>query len=655
MMFEVESMLKVENIKKQYEGHGRNVLDGISFEAKRGEFVAIIGKSGSGKTTLLNLIAGLEIPSSGVIKIDAEDMSGYGPEEYCDFRNFNIGIVFQEFHLIDELNVFDNVMLPLSLSNAKASDNKKKTAQALKRLGIDHIHKRLAKNLSGGEKAKTSIARAMVHDPDYVLCDEPTGSLDNENASLVFQTLKQISKEKLVIVVTHDDALIEEYATRLIRLHDGKIVSDETRGGFVPRQIFRPSKSEKRTQTKDAALKLVWASLFKKSSKTSSAITMLSISFLLLMTCMMVLTGYQENVSNTVSLVIHPQQYIAIKQNYTGFSQTEIDKIENHPNVIESYSKMERAVVASFGEQRLSVTFQNIPSDESLFSYHRFLKGGYPSETGQVAINARLATLLFGLDENALRNYDFESTPLHLSIELSDQAIRTFIVSGIVDVTFQNDENHIYVSWETAEEWFEEESFPQEGEHGEMIVFAALTARQTKLWSEELAKEGILLERASKTVIEDIESRFGFITSVFSVATVVTIALCATAIIIQVNRIIERDKKKNVVLFSLGANAKDIRRMIALELVLVVTSSIVIATLVSSMLSVLLDLVLGTHVSQVISFHTGVLVPSRRMLADGWFFYPIFFVLANAFTYTTTMLVLSKNESITKIQNLKRE
>jgi ABC-type antimicrobial peptide transport system permease subunit len=192
-------------------------------------------------------------------------------------------------------------------------------------------------------------------------------------------------------------------------------------------------------------------------------------------------------------------------------------------------------------------------------------------------------------------------------------------------------------------------------ETGEIILFARMSVTEMMKWKETLGREGIVLERADKTVLEDIGTRFGFIASVMSVATVVSAALSAGAITIQANRIVERDKKKNAILFSLGANKKDIKKMMVIEMAIVSTSAFLIATMVSVMVSVLFDFILGNHVAQVISMHAGLIVPARRMLASGWIFYPVFFVLANAFTYVATVVVANKNKSTAMIQNLKRE
>jgi putative ABC transport system ATP-binding protein len=221
-------MIKVSNISKIFrtEEIETTALDGVSFEIKDGEFVAIMGPSGCGKSTLLNILGLLDNPTQGSYQFADTEVASLKEKERTRFRKGNIGFIFQNFNLIDELNVYDNIELPLRYLNVSASERKAKVTEMLKRMNISHRAKHFPRQLSGGQQQRVAIARACVASPKLILADEPTGNLDSRNGREVMQLLQDLNNEGTTIVmVTHSqkDASI---AQRTIDLFDGKIVSD---------------------------------------------------------------------------------------------------------------------------------------------------------------------------------------------------------------------------------------------------------------------------------------------------------------------------------------------------------------------------------------------------------------------------------------------
>lgn len=221
-------MIKVSNISKIFrtEEIETTALDGVSFEIKDGEFVAIMGPSGCGKSTLLNILGLLDNPTQGSYQFADTEVASLKEKERTRFRKGNIGFIFQNFNLIDELNVYDNIELPLRYLNMSASERKAKVTEMLKRMNISHRAKHFPRQLSGGQQQRVAIARACVASPKLILADEPTGNLDSRNGREVMQLLQDLNNEGTTIVmVTHSqkDASI---AQRTIDLFDGKIVSD---------------------------------------------------------------------------------------------------------------------------------------------------------------------------------------------------------------------------------------------------------------------------------------------------------------------------------------------------------------------------------------------------------------------------------------------
>jgi len=219
-------MIKTENPSKLFltEEVETTALDLLNIEINKGEFVAIMGPSGCGKSTLLNILGLLDNPSNGKFFFINNEVSKLSEKKRAALRKSNIGFVFQNFNLIDELNVYENIELPLLYLGISASERKKKVNEAMDRMGITHRSKHYPQQLSGGQQQRVAVARAVVAKPQLILADEPTGNLDSKNGEEVMGLLKQLNEEgTTVVMVTHSekDAL---YSKRIIRLLDGKVV-----------------------------------------------------------------------------------------------------------------------------------------------------------------------------------------------------------------------------------------------------------------------------------------------------------------------------------------------------------------------------------------------------------------------------------------------
>ena len=221
-------MLKLKEIKKNYLSGEQTVeaLKGINLEFRKNEFVSILGHSGCGKTTLLNIIGGLDKYTTGDLYINGESTKDFQDRDWDNYRNHSIGFVFQSYNLIPHQSVLQNVELALTLSGVSKSERRKRAKAALEQVGLSNqLHKKPSE-MSGGQMQRVAIARAIVNNPDIILADEPTGALDTETSVQVMDILKEISKDKLVIMVTHNPDLANSYSTRIIRMLDGVITSD---------------------------------------------------------------------------------------------------------------------------------------------------------------------------------------------------------------------------------------------------------------------------------------------------------------------------------------------------------------------------------------------------------------------------------------------
>ncbi len=269
-------MLKLTSIVKEYnidDSEKVRALKGIDIEFRHNEFVAILGQSGCGKTTMLNIIGGLDQYTSGDLSINGISTKKFKDRDWDSYRNHSIGFVFQSYNLITHQTVLSNVELALTLSGVSKSERRRRAIDALTKVGLGDQLKKKPTQMSGGQMQRVAIARALVNDPDILLADEPTGALDSATSVQIMDLLKEIAKDKLVIMVTHNPELADEYATRIVRLLDGKVIDDSN-----PYNSADDVKTAESKEVTSAASK-------KLSEKTSmSFFTALSLSLNNLMT-----------------------------------------------------------------------------------------------------------------------------------------------------------------------------------------------------------------------------------------------------------------------------------------------------------------------------------------------------------------------------------
>ena len=222
------AVLEVKELTKKY-GQGESevvALDHVSFSVERGEFVAIIGASGSGKSTLMNLIGGIDVPTSGSVKIDGHEISKMKEDELAIFRRRNLGIIYQFYNLIPTLTAEENIALPWKLDGRK--ENRKRLEEILQMLGLEQRAKHLPGQMSGGQQQRVSIGRAFINEPAFILADEPTGNLDSKTSREIIDILKLTNQKynQTLLLVTHDEKIALQ-ADRIITIGDGKIIKDE--------------------------------------------------------------------------------------------------------------------------------------------------------------------------------------------------------------------------------------------------------------------------------------------------------------------------------------------------------------------------------------------------------------------------------------------
>ena len=321
-------MLKLKTIKKSYTtgSFTQQALKGLTLEYRKNEFVAILGPSGSGKTTLLNIVGGLDRYDSGDLIINGKSTKNFKNEDWDAYRNNCIGFVFQNYNLISHISVLDNVEMGMTLSGVSVKKRRKKATQLLKKVGLeDHMHKK-PNQLSGGQMQRVAIARALANDPDIILADEPTGALDSNTSVQIMDLIKEIAKDKLVIMVTHNSKLAYTYANRIIELEDGELISDSNPIKETAEQT--EYKIKKTSMNFLTALKLSFNNIVTKKGRTlltafASSIGIIGIALILSLS-----NGFDKQIDKFESETISSFP-IMISQSSMELDMEELKKMRN--------------------------------------------------------------------------------------------------------------------------------------------------------------------------------------------------------------------------------------------------------------------------------------------------------------------------------------
>ena len=361
-------MLVLKNIVKDYITGDTTVraLKGIDINFRESEFVAVLGPSGCGKTTLLNIIGGLDRYTSGDLQINGKSTKHFNDGDWDTYRNHSIGFVFQSYNLIQHQTVLSNVELALTLSGVSKKERRKRAIEALKKVGLENqIHKKPTQ-MSGGQMQRVAIARALINDPDILLADEPTGALDTETSVQIMELLKEISKDKLIIMVTHNPDLAETYSNRIIRCLDGEVISDSN--PFEPDENDKANEKVRLENTKEKGKKsMSFASAFSlsinnlrtKSARTfltafAGSIGIIGIALVLALSngIQVYIDRIQEDMLLSYPMTVEKQTFDleSVMTSFTGMTEDMVEGVENQEEgkvyVNESLMKMVNAFIS---------------------------------------------------------------------------------------------------------------------------------------------------------------------------------------------------------------------------------------------------------------------------------------------------------------------
>ena len=362
------SLLRVANISKKYtlqDGKERVVLNNVSINFPDTGMVAILGKSGSGKSTLLNMISLLDEPINGCVYFKQKNINRFNQKEKEDYRNKNIGIVFQHYHLLENETVLFNIMLPLLIKGEKAKNAAFAAKNLLKTIDFkENLYISKCKDLSGGEKERVAILRSLVNNPEIILADEPTGALDSKNSKIVMRLLKQISKERLVIVVSHNEQLINKFADRIIHIKDGQI--DELKLTEKEGKSLSKNKPKKEPKKSHWIRALSRSNFVRRIKRNVIAMTSLFIG----LTASLLIVGF----SNGSSSSIRNRTYKQIDYGVATISKETSQQISGSKMTLVQMSRPSNEEL--FNSKDSLIKFHIEPNITSLISKYPIIKSG---------------------------------------------------------------------------------------------------------------------------------------------------------------------------------------------------------------------------------------------------------------------------------------
>lgn len=428
-------MLQLKNIVKTYVTGDlkQDALKGVSITFRENEFVSILGQSGSGKTTMLNIIGGLDRYTSGDLVINGVSTKKYKDGDWDYYRNNSIGFVFQSYNLIPHQSVLANVELALTLAGVSKKERHQRAIAVLKKVGLgNHIHKK-PNQMSGGQMQRVAIARALINNPDILLADEPTGALDSETSLQIMELLKEIAKDKLVIMVTHNPELAEQYSTRIVRLLDGEIVSDSNSYQEKEEEAV-PQKKEKISMSFFTALSLSFNNLRTKKGRTLLTSFAGSIGIIGIALILSISTGIQAYVDGIQrdTLSSYP---IAIQQQESAISGI----LNARSEMLEEEREERHQLDAIYGNDRMydlfNAAFTGQDVQNNLKPFKAYLEKEMNEETTTTNLYDYVSTIQYqyGVQLNTyIRNEDgsYHSTELTDAISLGNTGASQTATSG---------------------------------------------------------------------------------------------------------------------------------------------------------------------------------------------------------------------------------
>ena len=600
------AVLSLNNVKKSYKlGDGTEfpVLKGINVSFEKGELVSIIGESGSGKSTLMNIIGGLDSKFEGEVLVDGKNIGSFTEKELDIYRKNKIGFIFQSFNLVPHLTILDNVALALTLSNVKRSEQVERAKEMLEKVGLkDHIHKK-PNQLSGGQMQRVAIARALINDPEMIVADEPTGSLDSQTTQQILDIITQIAQEgKLVLLVTHSEH-VAECSSRVIRIADGQIVEDRQGITLTPKETAETAKTKEisKNLTFAGAIKLAFKNMREKKMRNILVAVGASIGIMSIMLMLSIGNGIKTYIRDTMESLANP---LAIEVTMpeeedtpamgpeaflsnTYFTQEDIDRL----GAVEHVSATEEHFSAfAMGTAIASIDDKQAPlmMVSTLSQYNEYdLAEGTMANKNEIIINEAVKEEL-GMD-------DIVGKTITVSVQVDNrQIVIDTVVSGVLsDETspMSGGMSQVYLYYDDLKQACAEQDYDLMPTSIMLIADMEENVDGIKSTVTDMGYGSSMQE----TMVETFTTMLDLFTGVL--AGIAGISLLVSAIMILVVlyiSVVERTREIGV-MKAIGARRKDIRRIFISESFILGLAGGIIATVITFIIMFIGNAVIQSH------------------------------------------------------------
>lgn len=600
------AVLSLNNVKKSYKlGDGTEfpVLKGINVSFEKGELVSIIGESGSGKSTLMNIIGGLDSKFEGEVLVDGKNIGSFTEKELDIYRKNKIGFIFQSFNLVPHLTILDNVALALTLSNVKRSEQVERAKELLEKVGLkDHIHKK-PNQLSGGQMQRVAIARALINDPEMIVADEPTGSLDSQTTQPILDIITQIAQEgKLVLLVTHSEH-VAECSSRVIRIADGQIVENRQGITLTPKETAETAKTKEISKNLNfaGAIKLAFKNMREKKMRNILVAVGASIGIMSIMLMLSIGNGIKTYIRDTMESLANP---LAIEVTMpeeedtptmgpeaflsnTYFTQEDIDRL----NTVEHVSATEEHFSAfAMGTAIASIDDKQAPlmMVSTLSQYNEYdLIEGTMANKNEIIINEAVKEEL-GMD-------DIVGKTITVSVQVDNrQIVIDTVVSGVLsDETspMSGGMSQVYLYYDDLKQACAEQDYDLMPTSIMLIADMEENVDSIKSTVTDMGYGSSMQE----TMVETFTTMLDLFTGVL--AGIAGISLLVSAIMILVVlyiSVVERTREIGV-MKAIGARRKDIRRIFISESFILGLAGGIIATVITFIIMFIGNAVIQSH------------------------------------------------------------
>lgn len=600
------AVLSLNNVKKSYKlGDGTEfpVLKGIHVSFEKGELVSIIGESGSGKSTLMNIIGGLDSKFEGEVLVDGKNIGSFTEKELDIYRKNKIGFIFQSFNLVPHLTILDNVALALTLSNVKRSEQVERAKEMLEKVGLkDHIHKK-PNQLSGGQMQRVAIARALINDPEMIVADEPTGSLDSQTTQQILDIITQIAQEgKLVLLVTHSEH-VAECSSRVIRIADGQIVEDRQGITLTPKETTETAKIKEISKNLNfaGAIKLAFKNMKEKKMRNILVAVGASIGIMSIMLMLSIGNGIKTYIRDTMESLANP---LAVEVTMpeeedtpamgpeaflsnTYFTQEDIDSL----SAVEHVSATEEHFSAfSMGTAVASIDDKQAPlmMVSTLSQYNEYdLAEGTMANKNEIIINEAVKEEL-GID-------DIVGKTITVSVQVDNrQIVIDTVVSGVLSgetSSMSGGMSQVYLYYDDLKQACAEQDYDLMPTSIMLIADAEENVDSIKSTVTDMGYGSSMQE----TMVETFTTMLDLFTGVLAGIAGISLLVSAIMILVVLYISVAERTREIGVMKAIGARRKDIRRIFISESFILGLAGGIIATVITFIIMFIGNAVIQSH------------------------------------------------------------